>query len=49
MNVARHMELTMQADKTFQSNRLQRVLERTDSITKNFEKHINNWGWMDPR
>jgi hypothetical protein len=45
MNIARHMELTiMQAGKTFQSNRLQRILGRLDSISKYFGKHMNNWG-----
>jgi hypothetical protein len=37
------MELTiMQADKNFKSNRLQRIFERSKSISKNFVRHKNN-------
>ena len=43
MNIASHLELTkMQADKHFKSHRLMRILERSDSILKNFVKHMNN-------
>ena len=39
-----HMELTiMQAGKSFKSNRLQRIFERSKSIPKNYVRHMNNW------
>ena len=39
----------MQASKNFKSNRLLRILGRSDIISKTLVKHINNWGWADTR
>ena len=39
----------IQASKNFKSNRLLRIFGRSDSISKNFENHTNNWGWTNPR
>ena len=43
MEITRNMKLTiMPAHKTFQSNRLQRILGRSNSISGYFVKHMNN-------
>ena len=39
-----HMELTiMQEGKNSKSNRLQWIFERSESISQNFVKHMDNW------
>ena len=48
--ITRLMGLTiMQASKNFKSNKLLRIFERSDIISKTLVKHINNWGWADTR
>ena len=42
--ITRLMGLTiMQASKNFKSNRLLRIFERSNGISKSFAKHMNNW------
>ena len=43
MKTTRHMELTiMPVGKKFKSNGLQRIFGRSNSISKDFVRHINN-------
>ena len=39
----------MQASKNFKSNKLLRIFERLNSISKTFLKHMNNWERADTR
>ena len=39
----------MQASKNFKNNRLLRIFERSNSISKTLVKHMNNWGEINPR
>jgi hypothetical protein len=42
MEITRNMELTiMQEGKEFKSNRLLRIFTKSNSIAKNFVKHMN--------
>ena len=34
----------MQSSKNFKSNRLLRIFDRSNSISKTIVKHMNNWG-----
>ena len=48
--ISRLMGLTiMQASKNFKNNRLLRIFERSNSISKTLVKHMNNWGETNPR
>ena len=43
--ITRLMGLTiMQASKNFKSNSMLRIFVRSNSISENFMKHMNNWG-----
>ena len=43
--ITRLMGLTiMQAIKNFKSNRMLKIYGRSNSISKTFVKHLNNWG-----
>ena len=44
------MELTkMKAGKNFKNNRLLRIFERSNSISKAYVKHLNNYEGADTR
>ena len=45
MNIVRHMELTiMQDDKEDQEQQATKDYRKIEQYSKEFERHMNNWG-----